>query len=70
MAISKALKYSRKNMVDEWNLDNLTKDIDKEEHTILLNALNNNNSESSNNITVSKNIKLFNLQIFLICIYF
>ncbi|KAF0759177.1 endoribonuclease Dicer-like, partial [Aphis craccivora] len=51
MAISKALKYSRKNMVDEWNLDNLTKDIDKEEHTILLNALNNNNSESSNNIT-------------------
>lgn len=69
MTISDALKYSQENMVDQWSSDNLTKDIDREEHTILLDALNDNNSKSSDNITVSKNIKLFNLQIFLICIY-
>lgn len=70
MKISDALKYSQENMVD----DNLTINIDGEQHTILLDILNHctfkydNNSENSDNITVSKNIKLFNLQIFLICI--
>lgn len=74
LPISETLKYIENshdnNMVDEWNSNNFPIDIERQKNTTMLDVLNYHtfmyaiNKSKSNDSIVSKNIKLFNLQIY------